>query len=197
MWYYPDGMANILLHYKLIFDSKWSVNHSSYKFKKSGDVRDLSIDCVTSEGIKVRFFPTAEGLHIMDCSEYLKEGKPTYVFGKKITDNIVDGGNAMCNTFLTTFLNAGKLNNLDGINTVANRKGNFFNRDQEKAQLVQCFWKLVQRFQQVSGHPSNKVLIYSAIINGIKNSPITKRDVLMMLEQLGQSKYALQGKTVR
>ena len=114
----------------------------------------------------------------MDCSKYSREGKLTYVFGKTITDNSVDGSNAMCNTF------SGRLNNLDGIDTVANSKRNFSTRYQKKAQLMQCF-------QHVSGHPSNKTLIYFAVTNSIKKSLIIKRDVLMMLEQLGKSKYTL------
>ena len=67
MWYYLDGVANILLHHNLIFDSKWMIDHSSHKFKISGNVQDLSIDCGTSKGIKVCFFPITEGLHIKDC----------------------------------------------------------------------------------------------------------------------------------
>ena len=89
----------------------------------------------------------------MDFLEYFKEGKHTYIFGKKITNNGVDRGNSMCNTVLTFFLNAEKLKFFDGIKTVANSKGN------------------------VSNIPTSQ--------NGINNSLITKRDVLMTMEQLG------------
>ena len=74
VWYYLDGVANILSHHKLIIDNKWSIDHISHKFEISGNIRDLSIDYVKSIGIKVCFFPITEGLHIMDCLEYLKEG---------------------------------------------------------------------------------------------------------------------------
>lgn len=108
----------------------------------------------------VCFDPTAEGLHVMDCTAYFKPGKPPHIFGQHITDNSVQGGDAMCNT------NINVLWNLDGIDTVAKSKNNFSARDQQKAKLVRCF-------QHVSGHPSNKTLIYSATTNGIRNSPIT------------------------
>ena len=143
VWYYPDGVANILLHHKLITDSKCSIDHSSCRFEQSGDVQDLSIDCVTSEGFKVCFFPTAAGLHVMDCLSHYKKGTPMYIFGKKVTDNSVQGGDAMCNTSSKAISDAGKLNNLDSINTVANSKTHFSWRDQAKA-------KLVQRFQHIS-----------------------------------------------
>ena len=190
VWYYPNGVANIILQHNLITDSKWSINHSSHKFEQSGDVRDLSIDCVTSEGVKVCFIPTVAGLHVMDCSSYFKKGKPMYVFGRKITENRVQGGDAMCNTSSDTISKARELDNLGGIDTVANSKRHFSKRDQVKA-------KLVRRFQHVSGHPSDETLVYSSITNGIRNSPITKEDVLMTLRQLGKSVYAVQGKNVR
>ena len=70
------------------------------------------------------------------------------------------------------------LQNSDSINTVAVSKSNFSNRVKKKVQLVWCF-------QHISGHSSDQMLIYSAVTIGIKNSPITKRDIMMMLEQLG------------
>ena len=49
----------------------------------------------------------------------------------------------------------------------------------------------------VSGHPSDNTMIYSASTNGIKNSPITKRDVLLAIDMLGNSEHAMAGKTTR
>jgi hypothetical protein len=49
----------------------------------------------------------------------------------------------------------------------------------------------------VAAHPSDETIIYSTVTNGIKNSPITKRDVKMAYDMLGRSKYSVQGKTVR
>lgn len=46
----------------------------------------------------------------------------------------------------------------------------------------------------VSGHPSDDTLVYSAVTNGIKNSPITRQDVQLTLDQIGVSKFAIQGK---
>ena len=55
----------------------------------------------------------------------------------------------------------------------------------------------MRRFQYVSGHPSDDTVIYSTGTNGIKNSPITKRDVLMTLDMFGKSEHGLTGKTIR
>ena len=81
--YYPDGVANILLYHNPIIDSKLSIDKSSHKFEKFSDMRDLSIDFITSERVEFRFFLTVPGQHIMDCFTYFKEGEHPYVFGKK------------------------------------------------------------------------------------------------------------------
>ena len=96
----------------------------------------------------------------------------------------------LCVTQLSgAILEAGQLDNFGRINTVTNSKRHFSKRDQAKA-------KLVQRFQHVSGHPSDATLIYSFATNGIKKSPITGDDILIILKQLGKSTYTVQGKTV-
>ena len=86
--------------------------------------------------------------------------------------------------------NIGTLNNSNGINTIKESKKRFSERDQKKASLV-------RRHQHVGGHHSDATLIYSAITNGIKNSPITKQDIEMALDMLGMSDAAVQGKTTR
>ena len=55
----------------------------------------------------------------------------------------------------------------------------------------------MRRFQLVSGHPSDETIIYSAVTNNIKNSPITRQDVQMTLDQINVSKFAIQGKTTK
>ena len=76
------------------------------------------------------------------------------------------------------------------IDTVENSKKNFTKRDQLRVHRV-------RRFQHVAAHPSDETIIYSSMTNGIRNNPITKRDVKMALEMLGRSRYSIQGKTVR
>jgi hypothetical protein len=78
----------------------------------------------------------------------------------------------------------------DAIDTVEKSKQKFSKRDQIRADRV-------RRFQHVAAHPSDETIIYSAMTNGIKNSPITKRDVKMAYDMLGRSKYGVEGKTVR
>ena len=53
VWYYPDGVANILSSHKLIVDSKWKMNYSTDRYYQTGDVNDLSYQCTTGEGVKV------------------------------------------------------------------------------------------------------------------------------------------------
>ena len=135
MWYYSNGVANILSQHKLIVDSKWSIKHSSHRFETSRNIWDLSIDCITSKGVIIHFFPAAEGLYVMNCTQYFKEGRPVHIFGnctqyfkegqlvhifgKNITDNGICDGNAICNTF------SERLQNSNGIDTVANSKCRF------------------------------------------------------------------------
>ena len=53
----------------------------------------------------------------------------------------------------------------------------------------------MRRFQYVAGVPSDSAITYSASTNGIKNNPITRRDVLASVDMLGRSNCAAQGKT--
>ena len=54
-----------------------------------------------------------------------------------------------------------------------------------------------RQFQHVGGHPSDATIVYSAVTNGIKNSPITQRDVKVALDILGKSTFGVQGKKIR
>ena len=56
---------------------------------------------------------------------------------------------------------------------------------------------MVLRFQHAAGHPSDKTISHSLITNGIKNSPISKRDVDLTIDVLGKRQFAVQGKTTR
>ncbi|OEU08874.1 hypothetical protein FRACYDRAFT_249219 [Fragilariopsis cylindrus CCMP1102] len=179
VWYYPerDGILS-------------TVQSDSGKQK----IIVLKYDCVTAEGVECTFSPNTEGLHVLDCTKYFGIGKDGYVFGKHITDNNVSSGNNMFNSIHGTIENADAFVSIDdvddAIDTITKSKNNFSKRDQSKAMRV-------RRFQHVAAHPSDDTLIYSAMTNGIKNNPITKKDVNMALDMLGKSKYSVQGKTVR
>jgi hypothetical protein len=66
----------------------------------------------------------------------------------------------------------------DAIDKIEKSKQKFSKRDQLRASRV-------RRFQHVAAHPSDETMIYSAMTNSIKNSPITKRDVKMAYDMLG------------
>jgi hypothetical protein len=96
VWYYPNGVADILSQHRLVVNSGWDIDYSSKRYRKTGNIDDLKYDCVTAEGVHVSFLPNKDGLHILDCSKYFGVGKQGYVFGKSIIDNNTQNGHAMC-----------------------------------------------------------------------------------------------------
>ena len=76
------------------------------------------------------------------------------------------------------------------IDTIKYSRSRFTKRDQLKADRV-------RRFKHVAGFPSDETLIYSCSTNGIKNNPMTTRDVKIAADILGRSPYVAKGKTTR
>jgi hypothetical protein len=191
VWYYPNGVANILSQHRMVVNSGWDIDYSTKEYRATKNISSLRYNCVTSEGIVCTFTPNKDGLHVMDCSGHFGIGKSGYVFGNTIIDNNVNGGKEMSRSIHGTIENADAFVSVEeAIDTVEKSKNNFSKRDQLRASRV-------RRFQHVAAHPSDETLIYSAMTNGIKNNPITKRDIAMALEMLGKSRYSVQGKTVR
>jgi hypothetical protein len=184
VWYYPSGVANILSQHRMVVNSNWDVEYNSKLYKNTLNINDLKFNCTTSEGVKVSFSSTPDGLHVMDCASYFGVGRQGHVFGTSIIDNNTNSGLSMCHNI------TGVTKVKDAIDTVEKSKQNFSKKDQLRADRV-------RRFQHVAAHPSDETIIYSAMTNSIKNSPITKRDVKMAYDMLGKSKYGIQGKTVR
>ena len=231
VWFYPEGIANILGQFNMAVYSDWDIDYSTKTFKKTQKIKDLSFKCVTKEGYQVCFEPTRQGLHVLDCSDKFGIDKENNgcVFGKEITDNGTDFGKKMFRTLpgesfteigeapkeeqkqsgteltgvpnkeeLARALLAGVTEDVssrtellkDAIDTIEKSKKRYCKRDQDMALKV-------RRFEHVAGHPSYKTLIRSAVTNGIKNSPITRRDIIISAEMLGRSRYSIQGKTTK
>ena len=76
----------------------------------------------------------------------------------------------------------------EGIYTIVKSRSRVSKRDQIKADRV-------RRLQHVAGFPSDETSIYSVLTNGIKNNPISKRDVQICNDVLGRIKCIAQGKT--
>ena len=196
VWYYPEGAANILSGHRLVVNSGWSVKQDSDRYHQTGNTDDLSIRCVTKEGVRCKFKPTVDGLHVMDCEKLLKKGK--HIFGQTITDNGTMHGEAMgsCHHIKAKAdahcfaEGVNKINNSEGIDTVQGSIARLSKRDQMRVLLT-------QRLQHVAGHPSDDTLICAAVTNSIMGCPIAREDVLMALEYLGKSGYAVAGKTTR
>ena len=91
VWYYPEGAANILSWHRLVVNSGWSIQQDSDIYHQTGNTDDRLIRCVTSEGVKCEFRPTQEGLHVMDCKSYLRNGN-NCIFCKTITDKGTNNG---------------------------------------------------------------------------------------------------------
>ena len=170
VWYYPEGVANILSQHRMVVNSGWDIEYSTKEFRKTNNLSSLKYECVTAEGVKCTFSPNKEGLHVLDCTKYFGIGKDGYIFGNNITNNNVDNGNDMFRSIHGTIENAAAFVSIDNvddvIDTSSKSKNNFSKRDQSKATRV-------RRFQHVAAHPSDDTLIYSAMTNGIKNYPIT------------------------
>jgi len=185
--------------------SKWEIDYSTHSYRKSGDVKDLSYNVVTSEGVKYQFRPTPEGLHVFD----IDPDNSNQVFGRKLVDNLTDKGNNMCHVgYSENDSDIDRDNGSTGVSNVDNKttgvtgeeepaigiikdsRKRFSKRDQVKANVV-------KRFQHVAGFPADFTLIYSVNTNSIKNNPITQRDIELSLEMLGPSRYIAQGKTTK
>jgi hypothetical protein len=95
VWYYPNGVANILSQHRMVVNSGWDVDYTSRIYKKTLDIKDLKFECTTHEGTKISFPSNTDGLHILDCSNYFGVGKKGYVFGKSIIDCKTNNGHAM------------------------------------------------------------------------------------------------------
>ena len=77
---------------------------------------------------------------------------------------------------------------VDTIDAVEKSRLRFSKRDQVRADRI-------RRLQHVAGCPSDDTLVYSVLTNGIKNNPISQRDIEMCKDMLGRSKYLAKGKT--
>ena len=176
VWYYPEGAANILSQHRVITQSKWRVRFDSDLYYRTGNRKDLCYNCTTGEGVKLQFTPNEKGLHVLECADYFGLDRPNCVFGSKDVVGTMD----MCHV----------LNNDDGIDTIAKSESRFSDRDIKRAERT-------RRLQYVSGHPSDATMIYSTKTNGLKNCPVTERDVLITKEMRGTSEHAMAGKTTK
>ena len=184
VWYYPEGVANILSQHRMITLSKWRVKFDSDLYYRTGNKLDLCYNCITGENVKVKFTPTDKGLHVLDCSDYFGLERPNTVFGTEITDNKTRNGEGMCQ------VNAPELNNSDGIDSIQKSEDRFCERDRKRARRA-------RRLQYVSGFPSIDTMIRSAETNGLMNSPVTKRDLILSWDMLGTSEHISAGKTTK
>ena len=47
VWFYLNGVANILLQFRMIVHSKWRMTYDAARFYRSSNVEDLSYDVIT------------------------------------------------------------------------------------------------------------------------------------------------------
>ena len=52
VWFYPEGVANILSQFSMAACSKWAIDYSTKRFYKTGDYKDLAFFVTTNEGRK-------------------------------------------------------------------------------------------------------------------------------------------------
>ena len=121
LWFYPNGMANILSQHRMVVHSGWDVDYSTKLYRKSGNIQDLKYDCVTSNGVNVTFTPNKQGLHVFDCRKYFSLGQSGCVFGETIIDNDTNNGLFMYHTITSI-----GVNNEIAIDTAEESKNNIF-----------------------------------------------------------------------
>lgn len=82
-WLYCEGIANILLFYKLQYKHGFENNYTRHKnkFGKS----DPSFVVKYPAGKVFCFSPDDPGLHSLDCSNYFGVSKNGHVFGSSVT----------------------------------------------------------------------------------------------------------------
>lgn len=56
VFFYPEGVNNILLQHIMAMNSYWDIKYSTKIFKKTHDPKYLKYNYVTSEGAKLSFF---------------------------------------------------------------------------------------------------------------------------------------------
>ena len=59
----------------MVINSGWNTNYSIDKYHLTGDTNELKYRCTTAENIQVDFIPNAKGLHVLDYSLFIGEGK--------------------------------------------------------------------------------------------------------------------------
>ena len=187
---------------------------------KTRNIEDLSYTVITPEGKSCTFSPTPQGLHVFKINE-IRSG---IIFGSKSQNNVtifggachalmededepnaeitgvssVDGedkedsklidGNAKNGAESTEVIKSEhKVRFYEAIETVMGSRSKFSKRDQIRADRV-------RRLQHVAGFPSDETFTYSVMTNGIKNNPISRRDIKICNEMLGKSMHAAKEK---
>jgi hypothetical protein len=141
VWYYPDGVANILslsrvceAGYKVVYDS---TNGNKFMVSKPG-------------GTIMQFNQSAQGLFYIDTKD----------------------------------------NGMVFINTVADNKNKYTNRDYNRAVLA-------RKIQTIIGRPNTRAYINIVENNLLKNCPVTRQDILAAEHIFGPDVGSLKGKTTR
>jgi hypothetical protein len=120
----------------------------------------------------------------LDCTQYFGLGKTGCVFGKALASGEVEEMKPK-----ESGINLSS-NSVEAIATTEGSKKNFNQRDVKRAEAT-------RRFQHAAGHLSDETIRHTARTNGIKNSPISARDVDMMNDILDVSLYRLKEKFIR
>ena len=83
VWYYPQGVANILSQFCMIVHRKWSIYCRTDTHHKTGKISDLGFEVVTPQGFRCKFSPTEQRLHA--CEVKLSCGSK--VFGNTVQNS--------------------------------------------------------------------------------------------------------------
>ena len=65
VWFYQDGAANTLSHFRIEAYRKRLISYNTYKFHSTGTIQDFHYEVVTKEGRIFNFTPALEVLHAL------------------------------------------------------------------------------------------------------------------------------------
>ena len=216
MWYYPKGVANILSQFRMIAYSRWMITFDTSKYNKSGNIEDLSYNVTTQEGVKYKFSPMPQELHVHRIG--IKQDKN--IFGNKSANNmtifggsyhtLVENDNEPIREVIGVISIIGTNEELSEDAEEDNPKENseitgvkHSNKNVQFKDVIYIVTKSrdrfskrdklradrVRRLQHVASFPLDETLKYSVMTNGIKNNQIMVRDIEMCIDMLDKSRY--------
>ena len=89
MWYYLEGVANMLSQFRVASLSKWMTSYDTEKYDKTGNTKHLCYEVTTGEGKHCKFLPTP-------CT--VTKDKADIIFWENVLYHGTAFGNVICHS---------------------------------------------------------------------------------------------------